>query len=457
MSALLYNVRGGRHQAGLGGGAGAGVGYRFRVGSHRFELSGGIEASLYNSTAAIAHAEYTNLPFRGYGEPLFKVNAALMNYEETQRAAVVAIPVMVRYHFYRKYRYYAGAGVKVGFPVYSHYRIRQGVARVRAPYGYEDYTYDNPALEMGLGEYPVLAADNAEIAAGTLVMLAVEVGMQWRLSQYVSVYTSLYADAGLNSIRQGSAVPFFLSYNPAQEGNQKVRSAGAAASLYTNNDGAPAGAMAERLSTLAAGVRVTFNFGARDHPHTLADAYSYAGYAGAAGKGVFVKRDTIIRRDTIRIIKTEIVEKRDTIVIYDDTVPAPIPDPVALAAPAPADTTMPPFMLHRRYFADSIDLANAKPAGKKRKNVSRRSYQVQVMASRYAPDMSYFDALIQEYPQFKLRTIDIGVITHYTYGVFSTFDEARRWAYRFVALGYTDVFVVQVENDKITKSFYNNK
>jgi hypothetical protein len=152
-----------------------------------------------------------------------------------------------------------------------------------------------------------------------------------------------------------------------------------------------------------------------------------------------------------------VVEKHDTVVIYDDTVPAPIPEPIAQKTPAPVDTTLPEEMVYARYIPDSIDAENIKPVDKKKKPKNKRAYHVQVFAARSKTDMSYFDVLRGEYPQFKLRTIEVGDVTHDTYGVFSNFDEARRWAYRYVALGYTDVFVVQVENGIITKSFYNNK
>jgi hypothetical protein len=444
MSTLLYNPQAGDYRVGFGGILGAGVGYNFRLYDKDFELSAGVEASLYNAKSTIDKFDYTSWPFRGYNAPTFQVTAMLMDYEETQRAVLLTVPIIVRYHFGTKYRYHAGAGAKIGVPIYSRYKVEQGTIRAEAPFDWENYTYDDPNLGMGFGTYSAIAADKSPIIKGTTFMLALEFGMQWRLSPSTVVNTSLYADIGLNNIKQSSTAPYFMSYYPYVESNQKIRTASIAASLLTDATGKPTGAMSKRIAPLAVGIKVTFYFGNKERkvPDTLPVRID-----------TIIKRDTIVKKDFIEMV----VEKHDTIVIYDDTVPAPIPEPVAHIMPAPADTTLPKSMVYAQHIPDTVDAENAKPFDKKKKPKNKRSYQVQVLAARRNTDMSYFDVLREEYPQFKLRTIEVGGVTHYTYGVFSNFDEARRWAYRYVALGYTDVFVVQVENGAITKSFYNNK
>jgi hypothetical protein len=124
--------------------------------------------------------------------------------------------------------------------------------------------------------------------------------------------------------------------------------------------------------------------------------------------------------------------------------------------PAPAavrtDNIMPPADTTANDDDDDED----KPAAVKKKQ-QPRPYRVQIAAVSRKPAMSYFNILTETYPQYKLREIIVGNITHYTYGIFSTFEEAQRWTNLFVALGYSDAFVIMVEKGKITKSFYNNK
>jgi hypothetical protein len=424
---------------------GVGFAYDFRFYDKDFEISAGIEPSLYNAKITINNFGYTSPMVTDRGDP-FRVVATLMNYEETQRAILLTVPVMLRYHFGSKHKYYAGAGLKIGMPVYNRYRIEQGIIDAHIPAEYEIYDYNNAALDVGVGQYAARATDvakNASIVGGTTFMLALEFGMQWQVAALTAVYVGAYADIGLNNIKKSSPTPYFMSYDPDLDGNQKVRIASAATTLRTDENGAAVGAMTKRIAPLSVGVKVSFYFGKDGKKPEMPQPL----------------RDTIVQRDTIREVKKEIVEKvvekvverHDTIIIYDDNAPAPKTEPVAVVQPAVVDTTLPKSMVQEKYIPDDID------RDKKKKSKVRRSYQVQVLVSRRETDMTYFDVLRSRYPNFQLRSIAVGKTTHYTYGMFSNFEEARKWAYRYVALGYTDVFVVQVEGERIVKSFYNNK
>lgn len=451
MSTLLYSPQAGDYRAGLGGNFGLGLTYYFEAWKEQFELGLGIEGAYYNAKTAIDNYIFRSAKVTNTTEEPFYVVAGLTGYQERQYAMLLNVPIMLRYHFKAKTtNLFAGAGIKIGMPLKDGYKALQGGISAR---GYFDPPregnnfpgYSNPP-EWGFTNdnsgYSVQSLDKSRILTGTSAMLALEFGAWWTIAKNAMLYAALFADIGLNNMKRSSTASFVGYYVGSDGRSAVIRTSSIATALNTDQNGNIVGAMSKRIAPVAAGIKVAIYFGARaktpDTPPLLrADTI----------------RDTIIVHDTIvnEKIVEKIVELHDTIIKYDDAAPAPKVEPEVKTPPAAVDTTMPKHMVQERYIPDDVDRDRVK------KKINKRSYQVQVLAARKETDMSYFDVLLERYPNFKLRTIKVGRSTHYTYGMFSTFEEARKWAYRYAALGYTDVFVVQVEGEKIMKSYYNNK
>ncbi|GHT73489.1 hypothetical protein FACS189456_3990 [Bacteroidia bacterium] len=420
LSTLLYSPQVGDYRFGLGGQAGVGAAYHFLIQNYHFELDGGAEISFYNARTIVDKFNYLSPDIKFFGTPYFKVDATLTGYEEQQRAVVLTFPVMLRHHFkINVYDFYAGLGIKLGFPVSSNYRVKQGELSVVAPSEYEGYTYEHLSA-MGFDDYSASPVNNAEIIAGTTAIAALEFGARWKLPKDLFISGSIYADIGLNNIKRSSSTEF-VHYYPAAEGSA-VRTGSVATSLRPNSNEV----MAKRIAPLAVGVKVAIHFG---------------GWNKKSPVGV----DMLTHQKDIAVAKPKpIAVAKDTVAAVK---PKPVEKPKLVAVPAtPVDTPKVSDLTYKAFAAGNDDNDDNKPY-----------YSVQVMAANYIPNMAYFNTLTAAYPQFKMKTIAKGDATHYIYGSFTTFEDALRYAKLFIALGYDDAFVVKVEKKKIVKSYYNNK
>jgi len=130
-------------------------------------------------------------------EPCTKQTIA-NNLKETQCGLVLSLPVMLHYeHFFQNIGIYAAAGVRVGMPVFSRYRVASGEMIYRGWYdkwhmeldNIFDYYHDQPRSSGNLSLSKFSVAPQAEI--GMLVK-------NWRLG--------IYGNAVANTMHPQSAI-----------------------------------------------------------------------------------------------------------------------------------------------------------------------------------------------------------------------------------------------------------
>jgi len=108
----------------------------------------------------------------------------LNDYEETQQALLVNIPLTLQIRAGNHHRFYMDIGAKVGFPVFADnnmYKIKNGYS---------------------IGINPKNDGTTEKLDFNFALMATAEIGAQWKFSRVTSLYTGIYADFGVNDIMQ---------------------------------------------------------------------------------------------------------------------------------------------------------------------------------------------------------------------------------------------------------------
>ncbi|GHT32160.1 hypothetical protein FACS189434_03280 [Bacteroidia bacterium] len=108
----------------------------------------------------------------------------LHNYEETQQAVFVNIPLTLQVRAGNHHKFYLNFGGKVGFPVFND----------RNKYKISDFTTDTYYVS------PEVQGTDGRLKFNYSVMATAETGVQWKLSDLTSLYTGVYADFGVTDM-----------------------------------------------------------------------------------------------------------------------------------------------------------------------------------------------------------------------------------------------------------------
>jgi hypothetical protein len=218
-SALKYQFEQGSVKSGFGGLILIGVGYTAFF-SQNIGLTFGLEGAMYGSSTSIDGISFSNRIATPTGlSGSFYLKSDFSGFEEKQSAMMLQIPVMLQFQMPimgEETAFFAGAGVKIGFPVSAKWEqtIEQVVTR-----GYSDYTnqtYENMSEHGFMTQYRVGTSD--KLSFGTPVFAALETGLKFKTSAKTSVYAGLYLDLGLNSILK-PAEKNLIEYNAAAPEN----------------------------------------------------------------------------------------------------------------------------------------------------------------------------------------------------------------------------------------------
>jgi hypothetical protein len=180
-------------------------------------LGTGLELSLYRWSLS---AEQLVGAYPAYdGEEPFEFRYVFSGYAETQKAAYLVIPLAFRFQyplFYDNNLTCFSLGGKVGFPLCAKYRTTGASLSTSAYYPDYDALLESPA-SRGLGNFAV-AEQTSVLRLKTSFTLFAEAGMKFDISNQFSLYASLYADFGLNSVHHKQVQPFTV-YNPEKPEN----------------------------------------------------------------------------------------------------------------------------------------------------------------------------------------------------------------------------------------------
>ena len=264
LSTLKYDLSFGERTDGFGYLAGLGYNYYF---NYNWSLGLGAEFSVLTANSKFKNlTDNYNIPgFLGVEKPL-NLEIHSSNYKQSYTAYYLNIPVMAKYQLdvWKRNKFYVAGGAKVGFPIMkSEYsskgnfmakgfeRDQQG-GNIGSAYTMEKY---------GFGERKANLSDG-ETELDMNVMLSVETGMKWRLSDNVSLYTGVYFDYGLLDIRKGKDDLDLFQYNTNSQTSlfSSYTYNNALNAVYTKNANGKREALTDKVNTMSVGLKVQLGF-----------------------------------------------------------------------------------------------------------------------------------------------------------------------------------------------------
>lgn len=262
VSTLMYKVDGGSRSNGLGGGVGLGYTYFF---NKHWGLQTGLEMNFYRATAKLDDGtSFVRLVEEGIADGRWwreEFVSSYSRFEEKQRAAYIALPLMAHYQTGGRHPFYASLGVKAALRMSSKYELTTDMTNQYSwvMQGARPEILDDQEPERGTGFYPGQRSEG-NLDLKMAVLGSVEAGMKWRLSEGMRLYTGLYADIGFNSVKKNNRS--MLEYTPATynetPGNTEVVNAKFSAGSVLNSED-----MARNVRPLAFGVKVGLAFGGK--------------------------------------------------------------------------------------------------------------------------------------------------------------------------------------------------
>ena len=214
LSTLNYNwdLSYGQKKCGLGYLGGIGYNYYF---NYHWGFGLGAEYSVLSAEAKFPKFmdKYViQIPNDSHLKNL-EINA--MNYKQTYDLVYVNVPITLQYQtdFWKQNKFYVAGGVKVGIPLDGKYSAEgdfSAVAYEQDKYGEntgDPITIDRFGMtdKPGEGRTRSGAISDAAFDLDDInVMLTIEPGFKWRLSNKVSLYTGVFLDYGLTEIRKNA-------------------------------------------------------------------------------------------------------------------------------------------------------------------------------------------------------------------------------------------------------------
>lgn len=205
LSTLDYSLNNGKQSNGIGGLIG--VGYNYHL-SHHWSVGTGVEFSLYNSRSKLYNfSDAHDSDDRTYD---FEYHTSTARYKESQQTYYVNLPLTIQYQTYISdvTQVYFSGGVKVGFPVSSKFKVKEGEFKTVGHYpnwneqeGRDEFM--NSQKAMGFGTFD-LRKTKDDFKVKTAFLATVEAGIKWRIEYGKALYTGFYLDYGLNDIKKYS-------------------------------------------------------------------------------------------------------------------------------------------------------------------------------------------------------------------------------------------------------------
>ncbi len=254
-SSLQYKPTVGDYKYGLGGGIGIGYTYLFKP---KWGIATGLELDIYNAKTKITgHSDtYLAIDDEDKRNQMTLMVEKFDNFEETQRAYYLNIPIMLQYQGNGEEgrKFYAALGGKIGIPIQCNYKST-GDYLTKGHYIFTQTTFEDMP-EHGYNFYDDLKADE-KLKLDLNFQLSGELGYKWLMKDDLYLYTGVYCDYGLNDIRKTKNSPDrVLQYN--RENPVKYIINSIAESQYTNEKGTYN--YMKKMNTLSFGLKVKLAF-----------------------------------------------------------------------------------------------------------------------------------------------------------------------------------------------------
>ena len=247
LSGLKYDLTVGSPKTGFGGGFGLGYQLLF---SPEWGIVTGVEFALYNAKCDVDGIDLRYMT-KDMENSSFEFRSKVGNFEESQKASLLQIPVMLQFQKGEHHQFFAALGGKVGIPIAAKYKTSTLSLQNSGYYAFEEYTYTTQRF-MGFGAINVPAADD-KFKVKTAFFLSAEIGGKMVLSEKVYLYVGLYLDYGLNNILDApSQLPPFIEYNSQSPKDFKSNS------IFTSQN---TKAFTEKINPMAVGIRMRLALG----------------------------------------------------------------------------------------------------------------------------------------------------------------------------------------------------
>jgi len=266
LSTLNYDLSFGEKTPGLG--FMGGIGYNFYF-NHDWSVGLGLEYS-----ALSAESKFDN--FRDNYEIPGAVNDKPLNlelisseYKQSYNAAYLNIPITAQYQIpvWFEHKFYVAGGVKLGIPLSGTYKS-EGDFVATAFERKSDGTNTGSAYDMtekGFGNRTE-SGNDGDFDTKFNVILTIEPGMKWQLSDQLTLYTGVFLDYGLSNIRKNSSEPEMRMIQYDADGKGKFADYSfnnALESQYTSENG-NTNFFTDRINTISFGIKLKLGFGFGD-------------------------------------------------------------------------------------------------------------------------------------------------------------------------------------------------
>ncbi len=202
MSTLQYKITGTERSNGFGGNVKLGYTYLFLP---EWGITTGVEMAFYNTSLSIS--SYTNsYEINNPAYPAgyqFIVTETGSGYEEQQKATFIQIPLMLKSRHPGIVTFYISAGVKLAIPLQTTYSGSFSEFSIK---GYSEYTnqvHENEP-EYGFSTYQQMPA-SGDMILKIGALLAVEAGLEGRISRMLKFYIGIYFDYGFTNFLPSSS------------------------------------------------------------------------------------------------------------------------------------------------------------------------------------------------------------------------------------------------------------
>jgi len=259
LSTLQYKLTDGNRSGRMGGDFG--MGYTFinanwqavetgTVSSAQWGLHTGIGFGLYNAIANLKDVKTHSSSLKDDEGDDFYLHTTLSKYKEMQNAWYLNIPVMGLYQTTMwNQLFYGMGGLKFGIPLSSKFKVKNTMLENEAEY----YKLENSIKEPQFAGYGKFNKSfDGNIGLDFSLIMALEGGVKWRISNNLHIYTGLYFDYGLNNASKGSYKEFvnFPKNNPSDF------TTNSALTSYSNSNPKELKMFTEKIHLMAVGVKV---------------------------------------------------------------------------------------------------------------------------------------------------------------------------------------------------------
>lgn len=213
LSSMQYETHLGNSEAETGWNFG--IGYSYKL-NRSWSINAGFELAKYASS--MKGSDFSESYDTNDGEYDFTFKTKVSTYSESQRALYLNIPIMAQYELPigNKLNFYVAGGAKIGIPISSTYTVAHPTVYNEGYYPDLNITY-NYLNYKGFGTFYPLDEEN-DLDLKFAVSVSLETGVKWKFSKKLDLYTGVYADYGLTSVKPDDAGTL-VNYDPTAENN----------------------------------------------------------------------------------------------------------------------------------------------------------------------------------------------------------------------------------------------